>query len=167
MRGVKKLVEKWRHLLVGAGGGSGEPGAYDDPYYFCYDTYQEDPEFSQCLRDLSERRNSFSIRKWARPALAGPGDGDAPIRFFFFNIKIDQVPHFQYVDRSGSSFSVDRWLFSRANVRAPARGLYRFHRRVRAAALAGEGEEEGEGEGASEPCSRFLEIKMQRAKVEL
>ena len=51
--------------------------------------------------------------------------------------------------------------------RAPARGLYRFHRRVRAAALAGEGEEEGEGEGASEPCSRFLEIKMQRAKVEL
>jgi len=86
MRGVKKLVDKWRPLLVGAGGGSGEPGAYDDPYYFCYDQYQEDPEFSQCLRDLAERRNSFSIRKWARPALAGPGDGDAPIRSLFFSV---------------------------------------------------------------------------------
>lgn len=37
MLGVKKLVDKWKPLLVGAGGGSGEPGAYDDPYYFCYD----------------------------------------------------------------------------------------------------------------------------------
>jgi hypothetical protein len=80
MQGVRKLVDKWKPLLVGAGGGSGEPGAYDDPYYFCYDQYQEDPEFSQCLRDLSEHRKTFKIRKWARPAIAGPGDGDAPIR---------------------------------------------------------------------------------------
>lgn len=42
--GVKKLTDEWRHLLVGGGGGSGEPGAFDSPYYFCYSNYQEDPE---------------------------------------------------------------------------------------------------------------------------
>lgn len=42
--GVKKLTDEWRHLLVGAGGGSGKPGAFDNPYYFCYSNYQEDPE---------------------------------------------------------------------------------------------------------------------------
>jgi len=87
MLGVKKLVDKWKPLLVGAGGGSGEPGAYDDPYYFCYDQYQEDPEFSQCLRDLSEHSKTFKIRKWARPALAGPGSGDAPMRPGFPNLR--------------------------------------------------------------------------------
>ena len=44
--GVKKLTDEWRHLLVGGGGGSGEPGAFDSPYYFCYSNYQEDPEVS-------------------------------------------------------------------------------------------------------------------------
>ena len=37
MQGVARLVDKWKSWLVGAGGGSGEAGAYDDPYYFCYD----------------------------------------------------------------------------------------------------------------------------------
>ena len=80
MRGVTRLVDKWKPLLVGAGGGSGEPSSFDDPYYFCYDQYQEDPEFSQCLRDMVEHSKTFSVRKWARPAIASPGDGDAPIR---------------------------------------------------------------------------------------
>lgn len=44
VQGVKTLTDQWRHLLVGAGGGSGEPGSFDSPYYFCYSNYQEDPE---------------------------------------------------------------------------------------------------------------------------
>ena len=77
MQGVERLVDKWKPLLVGAGGGTGEPGAFDDPYYFCYDQYQEDPEFSSCLRDLAVSK-SGALRKWARPALTGTEDGDQP-----------------------------------------------------------------------------------------
>ena len=36
MNSVKKLADEWKPLLVGAGGGSG-PGAFDDPYFWCYD----------------------------------------------------------------------------------------------------------------------------------
>mmetsp|Transcript_5363 Transcript_5363/g.12949 ORF Transcript_5363/g.12949 Transcript_5363/m.12949 type:complete len:334 (-) Transcript_5363:39-1040(-) len=71
MQGVKKLAAGWKHLLVGAGGGSG-PGAFDSPYYFCYDQYQEDPEFSACLRDLAESDKEFRIRRWARSSVSEP-----------------------------------------------------------------------------------------------
>lgn len=36
MNGVKQLASEWKHLLIGQGGGSG-PGAFDSPYYWCYD----------------------------------------------------------------------------------------------------------------------------------
>jgi len=57
-RGVARLAAQWKHLLVGAGGGSG-PGAFDSPYWFCYDQYQEDPDFSACLRDLAESKDEM------------------------------------------------------------------------------------------------------------
>jgi len=78
MMGVKKLVDRWRPLLVGAGGGSGEPGAFDDPYYFCYDQYQEDPEFDACMRDLAVGKHG--VYKWAQAAVA---EGDPPMRAGF------------------------------------------------------------------------------------